>query len=140
MINQPFEITKIIFEHPENWENISNADKRKFYFVINRRFAIQYPMQANALQHIKINQAGAIDFWKNFLSKQYNRTPSWMYIKGVKKAKVKKEAKTNISEKLIDEYAKYIQMDKKSVIDALNFFPDKIKKEIKLFEKIISKK
>ena len=135
-----FEFTKIIFEKPGEWKAITPGEKRKQFFMVNRRFAIQFPMQANALQHLKINQAGVVDFWQHFMQRTYNRTPGWMYTKGVKKAKLDKEKKNNVSEKLIDEYARRMKLDRKSIYDALEFYPDLMVKELKQFEKVINQK
>jgi hypothetical protein len=135
-----FEFTKIIFERPGEWPDITPGEKRKQYFMVNRRFAIQFPMQANALQHLKINQAGVVDFWQQFMRKTYQRTPGWMYTKGIKKAKQEKEKKINVSDKLIHEYAKRMTIDLKSVYDALEFYPDLMVKELKHFEKVINQK
>ena len=133
-----FDVTKIIFENPGEWKNVSQGDKKKNYFATQRRFSIQFPMQANALQHLKINQSAVIDFWQKFMRQHYNKTPSWMYIKGIKKAAITKEAKTKISKQLIDEYAKKMQIDRKSVIDAIEFYPDSMIKELQEYKKIIS--
>lgn len=135
-----FEFTKIIFESPGEYQEIGPGEKRKQFFMVNRRFAIQFPMQANALQHLKINQSGAVDFWQQFMRKQYNRTPKWMYTKGVKKSKEAKERKINVSEKLINQYCSRMTIDKKSVYDALEFYPDLMQKELKDFEKMINQK
>ena len=138
---QLFDFTKILFENPEEYDKIPPGEKRKQYFMINRRFAIQFPMQANALQHLKVNQAAVVDFWQKFM-KQYNgRTPGWMYTKGIKKAKEVKEKKNHgVSEELISTYAIRMEIDKKSIIDALEFYPDEMIKELKQFEKIINQK
>lgn len=135
-----FDITKIIFTNPIEWINVTPGEKRKNFFLLNRRFAVQYPMQANALQHNKINQSAVIDFWYYFLKKQYKTTPHWMFIKGVKKAKDEKEKKINISEKEIDEYVKFMKVDKKSIYDAIQFYPDLMISELKSFQKIINQK
>jgi len=135
-----FEFTKIIFEKPGEYQNITPGEKRKWFFLLQRRFAIQFPMQANALQHIKINQAGVVDFWQNFMQKRYNRTPGWMYTKGIKKAKLDKEKKINVSGTLINEYAKRMKIDRNSVHDALEFYPNLMVFELKQFEKVINQK
>jgi len=139
---QLFEFTKILFENPAEWANITPGEKRKQYFMVQRRFAIQFPMQANALQHLKVNQAGVMDFWQKFMWNIYKgRTPGWMYTKGVKKAKEVKERKNhNITGSLISQYAAKMEIDKKSIYDALEFYPDLIVKEIKQFEKVINQK
>ena len=133
-------MTKIIFERPSEWESVTNADKKKHYFMTQRRFSINFPLQANALQSLRINQVAVIDFWQQFMQKQYQRTPSWMYIKGIKKSKESKETKNKVSESLISEYAKKMQIDRKSVVDALEFYPKDIVKELKSFEKMIKQK
>jgi len=136
-----FTITKIIFEQPGEWSNVTLGEKRKHYFQIQRRFAIQFPMQANLLQHLKINQSAVVDFWQRFMRKTYNRTPGWMYTKGIKKAKEVKERKNNnISEELISHYACKMKMDRKSIYDALEFYPDLMSNELKQFQKIINQK
>jgi len=132
-----FDITKIIFEKPGEWTSVTNGEKKKYYFAIQRRFSIMFPMQANALQHLKINQIGVVDFWQSFMRKHYKQTPSWMYTKGIAKVKKEKEKKTNVNEKLIIEYCKKLSIDKKSVYDALEFYPDLMKKELLDFKKMI---
>ena len=135
-----FELTKIIFENPGAYQSVTPGEKRKHFFMINRRFSIQFPMQANALQHLKISQAGVVDFWQQFMRKTYQRTPGWMYTKGVKQSKEAKERKINVSDKLVDAYCSKMTVDKKSVYDALEFWPDLMQKDLKDFEKMINQK
>jgi len=135
-----FDFIKVLFNNPSEYSEIPPGEKRKQYFMCNRRFAIQFPMQANALQHLKINQAAVVDFWQRFMRKQYKYTPKWLYTKGVKKAQKTKEKKLNVSDNLIKEYCKQYKIDKKSVVDALEFFPTKMIAELKEFEKLINQK
>jgi len=135
-----FDFIKIIFVDPEKYSAITPGEKRKQYSMINRRFSIQYPMQANALQHLKINQAAVVDFWQNFLRKQYRQLPGWIYTKGVKKLQETKEKKQNVSNELINEYSKTFKIDRKSIVESLEFFPDETLKELKAFEKIYKEK
>jgi hypothetical protein len=131
-----FDLIKIIFEDPEAYKEVSNGEKRKNFFMINRRFAIQHPMQAHVLNNLRINQEGVVDIWQRFLRKQYKKTPYWMYTKGVKKAKEKKEKEINIPNAIIEEFAKRNMFDIHSVRDALEFYPEEMKKELKNFEKL----
>jgi hypothetical protein len=137
---QLFDFIKIIFTNSDEYDKCTKGEKRKQYFMCQRRFSINFPMQANALQHLKINQAAVIDFWHLFLQKQYKHVPGWMYTKGIKKAKKEKENKQHISEKTINTYCKYFKIDRKSIYDALEFYPDEILKELKDFEKMINEK
>lgn len=131
-----FEMTKAMFGDTNNYSEATKGDKRKNFFMLNRRLSINYPMQAQALNGLKINQEQAVDVWQRFLSKKYNKTPFWMYTKGVKKAKEVKEKKINISTLMIEAYAKKYKMDLKSIYDALDMFPKETIKDIKNFEKL----
>ena len=135
-----FDITKAIFESETNYKEVTNVEKSKNFFMINRMFARKYPQQANILQHIKINSISVVDFWQQFLSKQYNKTPYWMFIKGIKKTQEVKEKKQTISNDIIKEYCKSYKIDRKTVDDALLFFNEEIVKELKIFEKTIKEK
>lgn len=135
-----FDFINVIFKSPSDYSSVTPGEKRKHYFMCQRRFAINFPMQANALQHLKINQTAVIDFWQNFLRKQYTFVPGWMYTKGVKKAQEVKEKKLTVNNELIKEYCKRMKVDPKSIRDALEFYPDKMIAELKEFEKIINQK
>jgi len=130
-----FDFIRVIFTDPEEYLKITAGEKRKYFFLCQRRFSINFPMQANVLQYLKINQEAVMDFWQVFLRKQYKFVPSWMYTKGVKKTQEVKEKKTSVSNDLIKEYCKWNKVDKKMVNDALEFYPDMMISELKQFEK-----
>lgn len=131
-----FELTKIIFENPEKYKEVSNNIKKKNFFMVNRLFSIQYPLQSHLLSHTKINQIFVVDFWQSYLRKMYQKTPYWMFTKGSVKRKKDKEKIAKIKDSTIVEFAKMYGYDIKAVKDAILFFPDKMKKEFKDFEKI----
>lgn len=135
-----FEFLNILIERPGEWAEIAPGEKRKQYFMTQRRMAINYPMQANALQHLKINQSEVVDFWHRYVRKFYTRTPKWMYTAGLAKSKKEKEKKLDVSEKLIAQYAKDKSIDIKSVKDALVLFEKEMVAELKQFEKTIPRK
>ena len=131
-----FELSKIIFESPYKYESVSRGDKKKNFFILQRMFAINFPLQAQALNSLKIDPVSVLNFWQKYLSNLYHRTPFWMYTKGAKKTKEAKEKKLDIKESTIKEYAKRFNLDIKSVRDAIEFFPKESAKEFKDFEKI----
>jgi hypothetical protein len=135
-----FDFIKVVFTDPVTYSSLTPGEKRKHYFMCQRRFAINFPMQANALQNLKINQAAVMDFWQIFLRKQYKFVPGWMYTKGVKKAQAVKEKQIPISKEVIKEYCRYYKVDSKSVYDALEFYPGDMVKELKDFEAILKQK
>jgi len=134
-----FEILNILFENPIEWEKITNGEKTKNFFLINRRMAIMYPQEANVLQLLKINQGAVVEFWQRFIrvKKKYTKLPGWMYTKGVKKSLDIKEKKLLISKNVIDEYSRINQIDRKSIYEALEFFPTEMLAELKSYEKLL---
>jgi len=132
-----FKLLNIMFEKPLEYSKVTVGEKRRHFFMITRRLAINFPLQAQVLQRIKINEVAVVDFWQKFLRKQYNKTPYWMYTKGIKKAKEKKEKVTNIKESSIKDFSTCMGYDIKTVKEALEFFPDEMKRELHEFEKMI---
>jgi len=133
-----FELIKIMFEDPEAYSKVTPGEKKKHFFMINRRMSIKFPAQAQVLQHIRIDEVSVVDSWQQFLRKQYNKTPYWMFTKGVKKTQEKKEQKIDVKESTIKLFASKHDMDLKSVREAIEVFSDEMKKELKTFEKFIS--
>ena len=132
-----FELTKIIFE-TKNWKDVTKYDKKKYFFIINRMFSCNFPMQAHVLQHKDINPESVMDFFFFFLSSKYDKTPFWMYVKGTKKQKEAKE-KLTIKTETIKEYCKFFNVERKTIMDAIDIFGDKMLNELKTFEKNILK-
>ena len=132
----PFELSKIIFESPYRFKDVTNGDKKKNFFILQRFFSINYPLHAQAFNRLKIDPVSTINFWQQFMSNIYNRVPFWIYTKGAKKHKEAKEKKLDIKEATIKKYSKFYRLDVKSVRDAINFFPKESASEFKKFEKI----
>jgi hypothetical protein len=132
-----FEITKAMFESPGTYADATKGDKRKNFFMIQRRMAINFPIQAHLLQHIRINMEATIDWWQRYLRKTYQRTPKWMYLEGVKKNKEKEEKKIKISAETISEYCRFYQKDIKQIKDAIKFYPEEMQKEMNDFQKMM---
>jgi len=129
-----FDLLNVIFKDPDEYANVSKLDKKRNFFMIQRRLAIGHPLQAHVLNNIKINPEQAVDIWQRFMFRQYKgKLPGWMFIKGVKKVKKNEEKKVNITNKDLIEFAKLNRYDIKSVRDAVKFFPKELKKEIDQF-------
>lgn len=130
-----FELIKALFD-PRAWKKVTNGDKKKNYFMINRMLSINYPIHAQAFNRLNIDPVSVVNFWQNFMSNLYHRTPFWIYTKGAKKHKEAKEKKLDIKEATIKKYAKLYNLDLKSVRDAIKFFPKESSVQFKEFEKI----
>jgi hypothetical protein len=85
------DVAKAIFTNKNNWKNISDEDKERFFFIFNRYFAKKYPEKSQLLNLKVIDKVSALDLWYHFmLNKPY---PNWFW------SKSEKVEKSDISEK-----------------------------------------
>lgn len=118
-----FDFIKIMFTKPGDYDKITNHNKKRHHFMINRFFAIQYPSNASLFNLNGINPIAVIDSW-SLVARRFSRVPSWIYTKTKKSSPSKKEK------------SKYIPSDK-----AISFFMEKNEigkrefKELEMFAK-----
>ena len=85
------DVAKAIFTNKNNWKNISDEDKERFFFIFNRYFAKKYPEKSQLLNLKIIDKVSALDLWYHFmLNKPY---PNLFW------SKSEKAEKSDISEK-----------------------------------------
>jgi hypothetical protein len=123
-----FDIIKKIFDRKKNsWDQVSNHYKSRNFFMINRIMAIQYPIQANQFNHIKVNPHSVVDWWWGTLSNRYTKQPNWIFTKTKKKEKKEtpdrkddfREAENFLKDKL--------EISSRDLSDLRYFFPDRYK-------------
>lgn len=133
-MNNPFDIIKSF--HSKNWDKISDRDKSRNLFMINRICSIAYPIQANSFNNIKINPEKVVDFWKIFITHKHKNTPSWIWTKTKKREneEKKKEYKEDVISFIKDKY----QISNREIEDLKNFFPQKFNIFYKEIETLIS--
>lgn len=115
-----FDFIKILFTKPKEYQKISNHNKKRHHFMINRFFAIKYPTNAQLFNKNGINPIAVIDSW-SLVASRFKSVPGWIYTK-TKKAKKEPTSKS-----------KYIPSE-----DVINFFMEKNeigKREFKELEK-----
>tara|TARA_R110000744_G_scaffold243836_1_gene360768 strand:+ start:32 stop:460 length:429 start_codon:yes stop_codon:yes gene_type:complete len=84
-----FDFIKILFTKPKVYSTISNRNKKRHQFMINRFFAIKYPTNANLFNINGINGSAVIDSWY-MVASRFRSVPSWIYTKTKKTKKVAK--------------------------------------------------
>jgi len=118
-----FDFIKIMFTRPADYDKITNHNKKRHQFMVNRFFAIKYPANANLFNLNGINPVAVLDSW-SLVARRFSRVPAWIYTKTKKSAASKKEK------------SKYIPSDK-----AISFFMEKNEigkrefKELEMFAK-----
>jgi hypothetical protein len=80
-------VDRIFINRDKYWE-ISDEDKEKNFFIINRKFARKYPQIAQFFNFKSVNKSDAMDRWY-FVFENSNRIPFWYWGNKSKKEKKK---------------------------------------------------
>ena len=86
---------KTYVENCQTYSKLTDAQKTKHFFIINRRLAIGFPSTAFALSKINVNPVYAMDVWYSFTSKyakRLNGFPKWLLL-STKNVNVSSESK-----------------------------------------------
>ncbi len=131
--NVLFDTLAALFNNKEYIHNLTTEQIKQNSFIINRRLAIQYPLQAQVFNIPKINTVDVLYFWSEYL---YNGKypPRWIYTAGAAKSQAKKDAKKEISSSTIRDYCKHNKMSLKDFEYAMKFFAEECINELKDFE------
>jgi hypothetical protein len=115
-----FDFIKIMFTKQNDYKKITNHNKKRHHFMINRFFAIQYPANAQFFNKNGINPIAVIDSW-SLVAARFKSVPAWIY------------TKTKKAEKEVTSKSKYIPSE-----EAISFFMERNeigKREFKELEK-----
>jgi len=94
-----FDIVKNIFVRDnKKWESISKVDKNRNFFMINRIMSIQYPVQANIFNKMRVTPFRVIDWWQSNLSIKYGKSPKWIFTSTNKKNNKSDKKSTTIKD------------------------------------------
>lgn len=135
MASDLFDFINGMFSRPEEFKKTKMHERGKHFFMVNRLMSIQFPVQAAAFNHIKINGSQVVTFWQEMLSRKYSRTPGWMYVKTRKEKEAKKSLQP-ISDEVIRKYCEVHKISRRDVDDALAIIGEPMYNELKQFEQI----
>ena len=128
-------IVDFIFKNQSDYKKLSNEDKEKFFFIINRKLARKYPKHAQFFNNKNIDKSNALDLWYYFfLKKGAKGIPSWYW--GNKK-KTKKE-KPLISKEECVTVCNLFDVTEKEIDFLIQNYPEyilELSKKIRIFNK-----
>ena len=134
-----FDILNAMFINKDIISNLTNESARQNLFMINRRLAIMYPMQAQLFNIGRLNAKDVIMSWSDFL--YCGNVPRWIYTPGA--AKTKSSSKNLImQESVVKRFRTYYNIGRRDMDACIRLFPDDTEAELKefvKFEKEISK-
>jgi hypothetical protein len=103
--------------------------------MLNRFSAIQYPIQAQAFNHIKISQSETVDYWHDNLSRIYKKVPGWIYTSSKNKNKISEIEMP--SKEAIRFYLERIGKSERDLQDSIKLFGKEALAPIIKIEKIM---
>lgn len=122
---QLFDVIKLIFNNkPNEWKSVGKIDKSRNFFMINRIMSIQFPIQANQFNKLKIVPAPVVDWWHDTLSSRFSKPPTWLYTKTKKNESIKEEeikSSEYVESFIRDKY----RISKRDIETIKRFYPEK---------------
>ncbi len=125
-----FDIVKKIFNQSQSeWDKVAKNDKNRNFFMINRIIGIQFPIQANQFNKLKVNPSPVIDWWHDSLSHRYSKVPSWIFTKTNKKetSKINPASKDEETEKFLMQS---LSVSSRDLALLKKFYPERYSKWI----------
>ena len=124
-------IVDMIFKKKDDYKKLSNEDKEKNFFIINRKFARGFPNHAQYVNNKMIDEASALDIWYQFfIKKRTTGIPSWYWVP--KKDKKKKSIATK---KDIEFLMNFYDIKERDVNFLIEHYPKEVIEEIKKYHK-----
>ena len=124
-------IVDFIFKSKNEYAKLSDEDKEKNFFIVNRKFARSYPTHAQFFNKKGMDKASAMDIWYQFFIKmRTNGVPSWYW--GPKKTPKEKPLISKDEKEFLKEF--YVIKDK-DVDFLVKYYPDDVLEEVKKYKK-----
>lgn len=130
-----FDIIKS-FTNEGEWAKVSNTDKAKNLFMINRIMSIGYPTHAHAFNNTKIDPVNVVNVWRNMISKKYDKPPAFIYTPTNKKSK--DSTKIKVPDNILRFICERYEISMREIGDLMEFYPKEFKKYCDSIKEILS--
>lgn len=137
-----FDQINMMFSDPKKFSSQPSYEKGKNFFMMNRFFAIKFPIQSNFFNHVKMNTNEAVQVWCDMLSPQSTRTPGWIWqgLRGAKKKKIEKKKESKVNEETLKFYCSRKQLSRKDVDYAITTLGEPFIEELLQVQKMLEEK
>lgn len=128
----------MMFNNEAEFKKLSNFTLERNFFMINRTYAIAYPLHAQFFNNLKIPCAAAIKGIKCHLNSihGWGRVPSFVYTKGSKATSEKIKAVSvlkDFSNEELNSYCSHYNISLRDLKDMETFTPDSLVEHINNF-------
>lgn len=134
-------IVNFLFKTRDKYENLSDEDRERLFFIVNRSFAREFPIHAEFFNKKKIDKSNAMDIWLGFChKKRFNNIPKWWsWGKPKFKTKTTKSISTIIKKDEIKYLAEFYDISEEDVLYLVENHTAEIKEEVKKLRKFNKK-
>ena len=127
-------ISDFIFKDKKKYDNLTDEDKERLFFILNRKFARVFPKHAQYFNRKGIDKASAMDVWYYFFIKQRTTDiPDWYLFRTATRKR-----KRQIS-KLKDDEVKFItkqyNISERDLAYLLENFPEEVDEAVRKYKK-----
>lgn len=125
-------IFNVLFKERNKFQYLTDVDKEKNGFIVNRYLSKKFPDYAQKLNVRSGDMAMVLNLWWIYLGS--NKDPkylSWIWVNGKKKTSTKVDLKTI---RLIQNRYQYISIEDIEYLK--QWFPDTFKEEVKYYKKL----
>jgi len=124
-------VADFIFKKKEDYRNLSDEDKEKAFFMINRKFARGFPKNAEFFNKKSFDKPSAVDIWYHFfIKKRVQGVPDWYW--GLKKEAKSKSIATKDD---IEFLMTYYDIKEQDVHFLMEHYPEDVIEELKKYHK-----
>lgn len=120
-------------KNKEDWQYVTDEQKEKYWFIINRNLSKIYPEQAFKLNIKSSDKQYILDIWFNFLkNKPYNTYSKTFWSKSDIKLKPKEELKDNEISLLSNK----LNLNKEDILFIYKYHKNELIEEIKYLKEL----
>jgi len=124
-------IGDFIFKQKDKYKDLTDEDKEKFFFIMNRKFARKFPRHAQFFNNKNMDKSSALDVWYHFFIKQRTMDiPQWYWFK----LSGKKE-KSLLKKEEIEFFLEFYQIKRDDLDFLTRYYPEELAIEVKKFKK-----
>ncbi len=121
----------IIFKDKDKYKFITNEDKERNFFILNRKFAYNDIKKAQFFNNKNIDKSSSLDIWFQIFNNTTN-IPSWYW---QTKAKKITKVKTKFKKVETDDLIKRYSLSEQDLNFLISYYDDELKKTIKRLKK-----
>ena len=83
-----FDFFAVLTVQNEDYNLVSDKDKKNFSFMLNRYMSAEYPDHAHESNKCAVDGVTVCDYWREvMIKKRFNRVPNWFFLKASSKHK-----------------------------------------------------